>query len=268
MTTIDTIQDLSRVLRERPEWREELRRTLLTEELLELPQRFAEYTAKNDERMGTMEARMDALEVRMDALDARMDALAARMDALTESVTELTKNVAELTARMDALSRQVALNTRHIGDMKNRFMVRSVTDDAALIADDMGLTWLRTLNRADIIALANSAVASGKAASIPTNYLRRFRRADLMIEAADAQGGHCHIAVEISYTADERDTERSIRNAGYLTRFTDLPAYAAVASVHADNRIADILTQDAQPHGSAIDERAFHSLLPEAEPLD
>ena len=68
MTTIDTIQDLSRVLRERPEWREELRRTLLTEELLELPQRFAEYTAKNDERMGTMEARMDALEVRMTRL--------------------------------------------------------------------------------------------------------------------------------------------------------------------------------------------------------
>ena len=261
MTTINTIQDLNRVLRENPEWRDEVRRTLLTQELLELPQRFAEYAANT-------EARLDSMDARLDSMDARMDGIDARLDELAQSVAELTKSVKELTARMDVMARQVALNTRHIGDMKNRFMVRSVTDDAALIADDMGMVWLRTLNRAEIIALANSAVASGRAAGIPTNYMRRFRRADLMMEAADTQGEHCYIAVEISYTADERDTERAIRNAGYLTRFTDMPAYAAVASVHTDDRIGDILTQDAQPHGSALDERAFHALLPEDETLD
>ncbi len=50
MATINTIQDLIRLLRENEEWRNAVRRELLTEELLELPQRFAEYVAANDKR--------------------------------------------------------------------------------------------------------------------------------------------------------------------------------------------------------------------------
>ena len=51
MATINTIHDLIRLLRENEEWRNAVRRELLTEELLELPQRFAEYTAANDKRV-------------------------------------------------------------------------------------------------------------------------------------------------------------------------------------------------------------------------
>lgn len=39
MATINTIHDLIRLLRENKEWRDAVRRELLTEELLELPQR-------------------------------------------------------------------------------------------------------------------------------------------------------------------------------------------------------------------------------------
>ena len=38
------------------------------------------------------------------------------------------------------------------------------------------------------------------------------------------------IAVEISYTADRRDTDRATRNADYLTRFTGQTGHAVVAS--------------------------------------
>ena len=61
MTTINTMQDLTRLLKENPEWRDELRRLLLTEELLELPQRFAEYTKVTDKRLDTIERRLDSL---------------------------------------------------------------------------------------------------------------------------------------------------------------------------------------------------------------
>lgn len=61
MTTINTMQDLTRLLRENPEWRDELRRELLTEELLELPQRFAEYTKVTDRRLETIESKLNSL---------------------------------------------------------------------------------------------------------------------------------------------------------------------------------------------------------------
>ena len=64
MTTIDTIHDLSRILREHPEWREELRRTLLTEEVLALPQRLAEYAEKADRSLEAAERRLEAVDRR------------------------------------------------------------------------------------------------------------------------------------------------------------------------------------------------------------
>ena len=59
MATINTIHDLIRLLRENEEWRNAVRRELLTEELLELPQRFAEYAAANDKRWERDDKRWD-----------------------------------------------------------------------------------------------------------------------------------------------------------------------------------------------------------------
>ena len=42
MTTVDTIEGILRIMRERPDVRDALRREILTDELLTLPQRFAD----------------------------------------------------------------------------------------------------------------------------------------------------------------------------------------------------------------------------------
>lgn len=68
MTTINTMQDLTRLLRENPDWRDEIRRQLLTEELMELPQRFAEYTKVTDKRLDRIEKKLDSLTGRVDSL--------------------------------------------------------------------------------------------------------------------------------------------------------------------------------------------------------
>ena len=72
------------------------------------------------------------------------------------------------------------------------------------------------------------------------NDLRSFRLADLIVEATDA-GESCYVAVEISFTANGRDTKRAFRNAGFLTMFTGRRAYAVIASVKVDDRIRGIL---------------------------
>ena len=64
------------------------------------------------------------------------------------------------------------------------------------------------------------------------------------MEGQDHNGDKAYIAVEISYTAQSDDTERVIRNATYLTRLTDIQAFAAVASVFKDSEIDNVITED------------------------
>ena len=85
--------------------------------------------------------------------------------------------------------------------------------------------------------------------------LRSFRMADMIIEATDPAGQLHYIAVEVSFTADRRDIDRPIRNAGYLTRFTGQPAHAVVASVHTDRCIDDIINSG-QIHWQQLRERS------------
>ena len=87
---------------------------------------------------------------------------------------------------------------------------------------------MRTLNQQDIRAL----VQAQNTADISANELRSFRRADLIMEAADRAGETCYLAVEVSFTANGRDTTRAIRNAGFLSRFTGRRCRAVVAGLH------------------------------------
>ena len=101
----------------------------------------------------------------------------------------------------------------------------------------MGLRRTKNLTRDDLWDLIDQADTSG----ISTNELRSFRLADLIMEATDQEGATCYVAVEISYTANGRDTTRALRNAGFLTRFTGRRSYAAVAGLYRDERIQDLI---------------------------
>ena len=60
--TINSMQDLLRVLDEHPEWAEALRVRLPTRELLELPQRLTDFVAAANKRFEAIEARLDRVD--------------------------------------------------------------------------------------------------------------------------------------------------------------------------------------------------------------
>lgn len=68
---IERFEDVLRALRENPEWLEELRVLILTEELLALPARFTGL----EQRMSVMDERQDRMERRMDRIQQRLDDL-------------------------------------------------------------------------------------------------------------------------------------------------------------------------------------------------
>ena len=59
--TVEEFRDLVRILEEKPEWRAELRRLVLTEELLSLPEQVAALRAETERRFQEMAATVDKL---------------------------------------------------------------------------------------------------------------------------------------------------------------------------------------------------------------
>ncbi len=112
--TVNDFRDMLRLLEEHPDWRAELRRMMLTEELLTLPQlvrEIAEIQHRTELHLQQIDVRLEALTARVDALaeaqrqtELKLQALTERVDALTARVDELTAKLEALTARVDALA--------------------------------------------------------------------------------------------------------------------------------------------------------------------
>ena len=249
----------------------------LPETVARLAERMDEFSAaatacfeQSDRRIDAleqhMEKRFEELNKRMNALDKRVEALEKQIAELTTRVALLEKQIAELTTRVALLEKRLDDFEKNVNarfdrlearvdelDQRTERRFQRVFDDliilraahvrsaahaqAPAIVEDMGLQWIRNLKVIDILNMIDGKDTS----DIPRNLMRRFRRADLFVETTDAQGETCYVAVEVSYTADERDTDRAITFAGYLNRFTQRSAYPAVASLRMDNRIEGLV---------------------------
>jgi hypothetical protein len=97
--TIDDFQDLLRLLEQRPEWRADLRRHVLTEELLALPalvRELADGQAALTRQVEALAAAQARTEVQVGALADRVGTLADRVGALADRVGVLVGDMLEL----------------------------------------------------------------------------------------------------------------------------------------------------------------------------
>ena len=214
---IDTIEDLVRVLDDNPEWLEILRARILTRELLELPRKFAEFAEETNRRFDEQNARFDQQDARFDQQDARFDQQDARFDQQDRAIQRLQDDVGILKAAhaRNAALRDYGWLTRNMGLHPVRIMPIEEVDEFAIALRGMGVS---------------------------RNEMESFRKSDMIIEAADEDGGTRYIAVEVSFTVDERDTGRAMRNALFLTRITNAPASAAVVGSSIDDRVRPLIT--------------------------
>ena len=257
MTAINTIEDLVRIMDERPEWVEAMRVRLLTREVLELPntiaklaetvEKFIDSTNKrldsiaarldqHDARFDAVDARFDQVDARFEAVDARFDQVDARFEAVDARFDQVDTRFEAVDARFETVNGSIQKLRDDIAPLKAAHARNAAIDDAIAIASDLGLRRTKNLTRDEVWELTESVDTSG----IPTNELRSFRRADLIVEATDKNDEVCYVAVEISFTANGRDTIRAIRNAEFLNRFTGRRSYAAVAGLSRDNRVYEV----------------------------
>ena len=110
MTTINDIADIARILREQPEWKDTIRGILLSQELLELPERFADFVQITNRNFQLVYERQDRLETDI----AEFVQITNRNFQLVyEGLDRLETAQTETNQRLDRLETGVsALNTR------------------------------------------------------------------------------------------------------------------------------------------------------------
>ncbi len=205
MTTINSQEDFLRALSENPEWRAAVRAQILGDDVLQLPSKFDAFVEEQREFNASLTASIEELKDINRAQRDINDRLARSMDRIAHD----------------------------IGQLRGWFARLNAADFAPVIAMDMGMDFVRSLSRAELVHMAHQAMRGGT----PRDNLRSFYNADVIIEATQADATACYIAVEASYTADHRDADRALRNADFLTRFTGIPAYPAIVSVRNDREL-------------------------------
>ena len=218
MTTINSQEDFLRALDENPQWLEAVRSRILDDELRQMPARFNAFVERTETFMERTEGFMH-----------RTEEFMVRMQRLVEEQTAINTRLIQ---RMDRLEGDFS-------GFKGEYARLLAVRDAQGMAEDMGLEYVRTLSMDDLAQMARSALGR-ESLRERRDQLRSFRRADLIIETKDGATTK-YVAIEISFTADHRETDRAERNAELLTEFTGAPAIPAVASVRNDKYVERIV---------------------------
>jgi hypothetical protein len=195
--TIEEFHDLIRMLDERPEWRSELRRLVLTDELLALPAQTAELRVHTEQRF-------QELAVAQRRTEEQVAAVSAQLADLIQVVQTFSTDIGELKGR--------SLE----GDYRTRvyaYFSRVVRRAHALSPDEL-------------TSLLEDAIDRG---ALSEDQAEDVSLADVIIQGRRrSDGAEVFLVVEVSWGVGPQDVERATRRAALLAH-TGSPALPVVA---------------------------------------
>ena len=214
MFTVSDFRDLVQLLDQHPDWREEMRRLVLTDEVLSLPSAVRELV----EAQHRTDGHIEQLTGRMDQLTERVDQLTVRMDQLTERVDQLTVRMDQLTEALTKVSNDVDWLK---GDqLERRYRERGPAYFAPLIRH------AHVLSSDEWVSLVEGALDQGQISEqeaddlLQTDAIVRGRRRE--------DGTEVYLVVEVSWGVGISDVQRASERAAMLARIgkTSLPVVA------------------------------------------
>jgi hypothetical protein len=218
---IKDFHDVVRLLEEHPEWRTELRRLILADDLLSLPEQVAHLTGQVTALAAAQartEARVAELAEAQRRTETQVATLATRLDGLTSQMTALTAQMAELT-------RVVRGFTDDVGKLKGLGLEARVRTHSGAFFGSL-LRRPHALSSEELSELLEGAIDQGK---LSLAEVEEIQWADLVVRGARrADGAAVHLVVEISWTVDTDDVERAAHRAALLAK-TGITAQPAVA---------------------------------------
>ena len=257
METINNIEDLMRILREKPEWAEAVRNVLLTKALLELPNTLAQFTKETTESFRLVNARLTTMEGDIGQLKEGQAELRTDMNLLKEGQAGLRTDVNELKTDVNLLKEGQAELRTDVNELKTD--VNLLKEGQAELQADMTIvkttqarmggdlsrmtgqdyeshaarraplmligllgagnaeTIATTRRPEQLEAIALNATGDG---SITVEKAIELQSADLVVRTESPPGTMVNILAEISITIQQRDLNRALARAATLETAT------------------------------------------------
>ena len=215
METINNIEDLIRILREKPEWAEAVRNVLLTKALLELPNTLAQFTKATAESFRLVNARLTTMEGDIGQLKEGQAGLRTDVNLLKEGQAELQ---ADMTIVKTTQARMGGDLSRLTGqDYESHAARRAPLMLIGLLGAGNAETIATTRRPEQLEAIALNATGDG---SITVEKAIELQSADLVIRTESPAGTTVNILAEISITIQQRDLNRALARAATLEMAT------------------------------------------------
>jgi hypothetical protein len=229
-------QDLIRLLREHPDWREELRALLLTQELLTLPvlvRELAETVAHLANRMDQLTQTVAHLAEEQQRLAEGLRQLTEEQQRLTEGQRQLTEGLQQLTGEQQRLTeglRQLTGGQQRLevqmGEVRGWTLEQRYRNNAAAYFG----RFLRQVQPVHVGRLADALRER-----LEEGELAEVLLADLILTGRlppPTGPSAVWVVLEVSTTVDRRDVERAQRRAALL-RQAHYPAIAVAGGTEA-----------------------------------
>lgn len=266
-TVVKDWYDLLRELEQHPEWREELRRLLLTEELLNLPEAFrrlqalveklaatverlgqrveelAEAQKHTDQKVAELAAAQRRTEETVAALSQRMDELAEAQKRTEEALAALSHRLDELAAaqhrtenRVEELANAVKALVGHVDTLRGWSLEYRFQRHAPAYLGPL-LRRIHVLTPEELATLVEDAEDSG---------LLEAKEATSLLQADVVCNGRLQkdrdrkvwAVVEVSWVVGEEDIKRAAERAAALRKIVAEPVIPVAAGNHISDEVA------------------------------
>ena len=248
--TVEDFRDLVQLLEERPQWRAEVRRLVLSDEYLAVPEQIAELqrqTAELQRQTGELQRqtaelrrettelgrkseqlRLEVAELRRD-MERRFNDVDERIDRLQGDVGQLKDNMGQLKDDMGQLRGDVAQLKGN--DLERRYRERAYSYFGRLIRKG------RIIEPQKLYEMLDEAIERGVLSQRDRD---QVGLADLVMRGRwIADGRQVMVLAEISALVDLNDVQRAVDRAALLAK-TGLPVVPVVAGASVTERAADM----------------------------
>jgi len=240
--TVEEFHDLIRLLEDKPEWRAELRRMVLTDELLALPEKVARLVDAQrrtgeeiaaltralhelTDEVKDMKADMGRLDSSVEEMKADMGTMKADIKRLDGSVEEMKADMGTMKADIKRLDGGVARLDASVGDLKGESLEVRYRQRAASYLGRI-VRRIQTLSTDELSALLDDAIDQGHLTVAEKD---EVMLADLVVLGKRREDNAVvYLVVEISWGIGPYDAERAVQRAALLSK-VDIPALPVVA---------------------------------------
>ncbi len=218
--TVHDFHDMVVILESEPSWRQELRRLLLTEDILTLPQFVRELAESNRK----FEARVET-----------------RFDRVESDIVELKTDVSQLKTDVSQLKTDVSQLKTDVGRFNGRDLERMVRERPFVYLSRFALR-LQVVDESEIATALEEAV---EAAILSESEMEDAKLIDAIARGKRRlDGAIVLLACEISAAVNEYDIQRAVRRAGLIAKATRQEVIPVVLGETISERMRQLADQE------------------------